>query len=576
MKRVYKLSALILAVIIAAAGIFPAAADSDQAQSCIEEIIDFNLQKSSATSVQDWIDGELTENAGLGSEWYITALSKYGNYDFSSYRAALVEYLSKNEVGSASSRQKYALTLLAVGSSDSYINETLNSSIGEQGVMSLIFGLHLLNNGCKSDDYSLNKLVAELLSFQLDDGGWAVAGGNGDVDVTAMAIQALAPQYKNDTAVKISVDGALDFLTDRQQENGGYSSYGINNPESAAQVLIALSSLGIDAETDSRFIKNGNTVFDGINEFRLSDGSFCHKAGGDFNSTATVQVFNAMVAYCSMKNGKDGLYIFKSADTVQKEEITEKPTEENLTLQEETTTAKDEITVVAKTESHSVESETVIQVSASDDENTARQNENQNQKVGYKLWAVLIIAVLAVASCAVLFAAKKRRFKDYLIVILIAAAGMVFVLLTNFESAESHYNAEIQKENAIGTVSISIRCDTVKDKNGKYIPADGVILEKTVFEIEADDTVYDILSEACAKNKIHLETKGGADSAYVEGINNIYEMDFGDLSGWMYFVNGDSPSVSCGEFKLKDGDEIEWYYTCEIGKDLPQTADESY
>lgn len=71
------------------------------------------------------------------------------------------------------------------------------------------------------------------------------------------------------------------------------------------------------------------------------------------------------------------------------------------------------------------------------------------------------------------------------------------------------------------------------------------------------------------------KTSGSGDSTYVEGINNIYEFDFGDLSGWMYFVNGESPSVSCGEYVLSDTDEIKWLYTCDIGKDLESnnTAD---
>ena len=57
-------------------------------------------------------------------------------------------------------------------------------------------------------------------------------------------------------------------------------------------------------------------------------------------------------------------------------------------------------------------------------------------------------------------------------------------------------------------------------------------------------------------------------SAYIEGINNIYEFDGGELSGWTYLVNGKVPGVGCSEYKVKNGDVIEWLYTCDMGRDL--------
>ena len=183
MKR---LTAFTVALIIAAAGFIPAVAYGN------EGIIEYNLQKSSAASVQDWIDGELTRDAGAGSEWYIIALSNHGDYDFSGYNSALNDYLSENEVGSASSRLKYALTYIAIGDrTNPYIKKAIGNSIGEQGIMSLVFGLHLLNNECVSEAYSVNRLVNEILSIQLADGGFSVMGEYGDVDVTAMTVQAL-------------------------------------------------------------------------------------------------------------------------------------------------------------------------------------------------------------------------------------------------------------------------------------------------------------------------------------------------------------------------------------------------
>lgn len=571
MNRASKLLICILALVIAAAGIVPAAANgSDKAGEFTDGIISLKLQETSAASVQEWIDGGITEDAGQGSEWYVMALSQYGDYDFSGYEAALVKYLSEKEVGSASSRLKYALTLIAVGSSDSYISRALNNSIGEQGIMSLIFGMHLLNNGCTSDKYSLSALKREILSLQLADGGWAVSGMNGDVDVTAMAVQALAPHYPNDASVKSAVDAAVELLSVRQQENGGYSSYGVSNPESTAQVLVALSSLGIDAGTDSRFIKNGNTVFDGIGSYKLPDGSFCHEAGGGSSETATVQVFYSMVAYDLMKNGGGKLYVFDRKEA--QPQTTEKEDKTEATVK---TTAEFSQTVPAEKTSEFRKDElpSAVEAKKTDVQTEAAETEKmktEEKQSSYKLWAVSAIAAAAVIICLMLFVFKKKNFKNYIFVAIIAAAGIVFVLFTDFLLPDSYYNSAGSKENSIGTVILSVRCDTVAGEKAAHIPENGVILDAAEFEIEDGDTVYDILLEAAGEYQIHVETNGTKDTAYVEGIGNIYEFDFGDLSGWMYFVNGVSPSVSCGEYELLDGDEIEWHYTRSIGKDLEQ------
>ena len=99
------------------------------------------------------------------------------------------------------------------------------------------------------------------------------------------------------------------------------------------------------------------------------------------------------------------------------------------------------------------------------------------------------------------------------------------------------------------------------------IPNNGVILSETECVFSNGETVYDILAEITAREKIHLETNGTGASVYIEGIGNVYEFEYGDLSGWEYFVNGERPSVSCGEYELKDGDKIEWKYTLTLGED---------
>ncbi len=528
-----------VALIVATAGFVPAVAYGNKAERYEEGIIEYNLQKSSADSVQEWIDGDLTDDAEAGAEWYVIALSNNGVYDFSDYNTALNSYLSENEIGSASSRLKYALTYIAIGDrTNPYISKALGDSVGEQGIMSLVFGLHLLNNGYKCDTYSVNGLIDELLSSQLADGGFSVMGEYGDVDVTAMTVQALAVHY-NDSAVKSAVDDALDFLSARQLDNGGYSAYGVTNPESSAQVIIALSSLGIDVCNDGRFIKNGNTVFDGISKFRLDDGSFCHQEGGASDATATAQVLSASIAYENYKNGKSPFYIFN-----ENKHISEKTTAvitENSASATETAVSDESVSETAD-KTTIPESETV----------KSEITENGRNKSDTIRFIIISVCTASVLICAILFVTKKHKFTVLVIVVTVVIISLAMGISDN------------DKQVTVGFVTISINCDSVKDKGKSHIPKNGIILEETEIEIQNGDSVYDVLVEVCKENNILFSANMG----YIEGINNVYEMDFGKSSGWIYFVNGESPSVGSESYELSDGDEIEWHYTCNMGKDL--------
>lgn len=124
--------------------------------------------------------------------------------------------------------------------------------------------------------------------------------------------------------------------------------------------------------------------------------------------------------------------------------------------------------------------------------------------------------------------------------------------------------------------TISVNCKTIlnnmeklsKDK-AAIIPKDGIILaEKSVVFYEGE-SVFNLLVREMKKNKIHMEFVKTPlyNSAYIEGIANIYEFDCGNLSGWMYKVNGEFPNYGCSRYKLSDGDRVEWVYTCDLGRD---------
>lgn len=126
------------------------------------------------------------------------------------------------------------------------------------------------------------------------------------------------------------------------------------------------------------------------------------------------------------------------------------------------------------------------------------------------------------------------------------------------------------------TCTFVIECKTILDnkdklKKGleKYVPDDAVIFSKTV-GFDSGESVYDILRRICDENSIQMEASytPAFSSYYVEGINNLYEFDCGQGSGWMYSVNGVFPNYGCSSYKPASNDEIAFRYTCELGYDL--------
>ncbi|ODA43086.1 DUF4430 domain-containing protein [Desulfosporosinus sp. BG] len=136
----------------------------------------------------------------------------------------------------------------------------------------------------------------------------------------------------------------------------------------------------------------------------------------------------------------------------------------------------------------------------------------------------------------------------------------------------------IQPENTDKpAVTIAINCSTAVakglDKQEKFkdvVPANGIILPPTKVEFKEGETVFDVLKIVVRENNIQMQYEGSNGTAYIKGINNLYELDGGPLSGWMYCVNKLYANFGCNQTKLKNGDTIEWNYTCNMGRDLGQ------
>ncbi len=127
------------------------------------------------------------------------------------------------------------------------------------------------------------------------------------------------------------------------------------------------------------------------------------------------------------------------------------------------------------------------------------------------------------------------------------------------------------------TCTLTVRCDTLLDnleyldpEKVELVPADGVIFPETTVTFYEGESVFNLLQREMKKAKIHMEAESTPiyNSAYIEGIQNLYEFDCGELSGWVYKVNGWSPNYGCSRYLLQEGDQVEWLYTCDLGADV--------
>lgn len=170
---------------------------------------------------------------------------------------------------------------------------------------------------------------------------------------------------------------------------------------------------------------------------------------------------------------------------------------------------------------------------------------------------------------------------------ILAIFGIILIIAivingTNIQSVDEYYLTHIDDITPESdTVTISIRCDTILDnyddldpalRSEEFVPADGVILAPTEYVLRPEDTVFDILDRAVRYNKIQMEYQGANQnsygSVYIQGIHYLYEFSCGPLSGWMYRVDGEFPNYGCSKYELKDGQVIEWVYTCDLGNDV--------
>ena len=263
----------------------------------------------------------------VGGEWAVIGLARSG-YNvpeeyYQDYYTTVESYV--NACGGELHQKKYTeysrviLALTAIGKDPSDVaGYNLLTPLGDydmtiwQGLNGPIWALIALDSG--SYDMPQNPGAAvqatrdmyidRILDCQLSDGGFSLFGGTAeataadsaaDPDITGMALQALA-KYQDRADVAKVIDEALDRLSEMQDTDGGFSSWGTANSESVVQVLVALTELGIPLD-DTRFVKSGHTLLDNLMSYRQTDGSFLHTSSGNgSNQMATEQGFYGLVA----------------------------------------------------------------------------------------------------------------------------------------------------------------------------------------------------------------------------------------------------------------------------------------
>lgn len=293
-------------------------------------------------ALSETITQELTAltNPEFGNEWVILGLARSGRVTkddklLDDYYSNVVTYVNKqaakvNKNGAlhavkCTENSRLIIALSALGRDVTKVgNWSLVAPyedfdwISGQGLNSVVFALIALDAAqyeTQAGD-TRQRCLAYLLNRQLPDGGWAYGEDStkGDPDMTAMTLQALSG-YRDREDVRIAVSRGIECLSNLQNEDGSYASYKAVNSESAAQVIVACAALGIDAHTDSRFVKGGVSAVDSLLSFYDSSAHGFHHVMQDkfgkptsVDGIATEQAVYAMVAYQRLKNDKTSLY----------------------------------------------------------------------------------------------------------------------------------------------------------------------------------------------------------------------------------------------------------------------------
>lgn len=546
----------------------------------------------------DYLATKATPGVGsVNGEWRAIGLERSGRKVTDGYYKKVVEYVlahinEKERLDAAKSTEnsRVILALTAMGYDVTNVaGHNLLAGLNEmsyiqtQGINGPIWALIALNSHDykPTGDVTREKLISSILAAQLRDGGWALSGNASEPDVTAMALQALAPYYRTRSDVEIAVESALNYLSEAQSPDGGYGIGGDATCESAAQVVVTLTALGFDPDTDSRFVKNGVSVLDAMCTYVVDGSGFTHISGGTIDDMATEQGYYALTAYFRMKAGKTSLYDMS--------DVTIAPNHYKIIAGGDGKWNTD-------VQTYTIESDGVFaEFTGIKVDGTLIDSSNYTAKAGstYVTFENSYLKTLSLGrhsitlvfeSCEVTTSLTVTKSDAELVrdvEALIDAIGTVTKSSkAQIDAARNAYNAltaEQQKlvtnynklttaEKAYAdladkiTVYFTLLGDTAHGDNGQEHTLTGgnltTWISRTAYTLESPATVLDVFTKAVS-GKYSYVNKGN----YISSVNGLAEFTNGKNSGWMYTLNGRHPNLGVAEQKLSNGDSVVFHYT---------------
>lgn len=451
--------------------------------------------------------------------------------------------------------------------------------VSEQGNNGTAFALIALDSGNYYDDdtgnTARNAWLNTLCRTQLDSGAWGIDGehAGADVDATAMVIQALAPYRATNSAVAEAIEKALTWLSQKYQTTGDYGS-----SESAAQVIVALSALNIDAKTDSRFQYKGISVLSNFLSYAdETTGGFLHVkvdpstgGAGTVNQMSSEQAAYTLVAYDRYVNGSKRLY--DMSDVTKRENADAQAVidminqigyvdESSYNAIAEARNAYNKLSAADKAKVENYNTLTAAEASY-------KAILKQKQIDQYKALKAHYDDLLSDKTKKYGTAAKKKL------------ASILQQAQTDMNAAESCERVTAIYEKAItdldavkpGDIEVTFRLigalEATQDVDlttDSYLPEYVTWVPTTTYALQEDATVYDLFTEAMSDAGLRYI---GAESNYVSTIYApsclggyaLSEFTNGKKSGWMYTVNGTHPNQGLKNWTLKDGDVVIWHY----------------
>lgn len=523
-------------------------------------------------------------NASVGStygEWLILALARGGIISGTDTSGAAVTYLenaysvlrdmrdTKMSQPTDYARVTLAMSALGVEAPQSVLDVVRDyDRVAAQGINAVTYALLALDSKPykdAGDDALRDKYVALLLDNACESGGWVYGGdktSTADVDMTAMVLQALAPYYLNgDANVKSAVDKGLSALKTMQQSTGGFASYGTYNAESTAQVIVALTALGIDP-TSAEWKKTGDPVDALLHFYDASASMFRHTTNGKADQMATEQSAYALVAYSRFAAKQNRLYDMSDAFGESGEVKDPKQTVASAKLEIGSMGRQTVSMAVANTED-AVKSYIdtrlkllttkgpTYEVSVRKFVPAVAGTETDPNGTGGSFIATVTITMDSAKDTADIYGT---------------------ITATKYEAPKEDITVTFQ---LLGDEHHTIKTDA--DVHTYRFNADEmpVWIDTVTVTVPGGSTVGDVFKKVMDEKGYTYE---GLEQGYIRSISqpeggiSLREKDDSRTNaGWMYLVNGTHPNVGLNSYELQKGDVITWHwcddYTIEEGSE---------